>query len=186
MNKANFHDITGQEFGKWKVLRREGTAWKVSTYLCQCACGKKHIVTRSRLIRGKSKQCRDCGRKVAARARSLPAGDAARNVVLMTYKRHAEDRALPWQIDEALFTAVIQLPCVYCGSVPNTRCQRAHFNGAFVYSGLDRRDNTKGYTPENIVPCCKQCNWWKGNLPESVFLNHAKKIANQQALTETI
>src|SRR3990167_8701685 len=29
-------------------------------------------------------------------------------------------------------------------------------------SGLDRSDNSKGYTLNNVVPCCKQCNWIKG------------------------
>jgi hypothetical protein len=29
--------------------------------------------------------------------------------------------------------------------------------------GLDRKDNSGGYTPENTVPCCKDCNSLKSN-----------------------
>ena len=31
-------------------------------------------------------------------------------------------------------------------------------NGSYVYSGLDRANNTKGYIRENLVPSCKHCN----------------------------
>lgn len=30
--------------------------------------------------------------------------------------------------------------------------------------GLDRVDQSKGYTKDNCVPCCGQCNRWKGRL----------------------
>ena len=39
--------------------------------------------------------------------------------------------------------------CVYCG--------------AKRYLGLDRIDNSKGHTKENVVVCCKDCNWIRGD-----------------------
>lgn len=33
----------------------------------------------------------------------------------------------------------------------------------YFYNGIDRLDNTKGYTPENSVACCKHCNSLKGD-----------------------
>jgi 5-methylcytosine-specific restriction endonuclease McrA len=38
--------------------------------------------------------------------------------------------------------------------------RRTYFT--FLYSGIDRKDNEKGYTEENCVPCCKRCNGIKG------------------------
>jgi hypothetical protein len=32
------------------------------------------------------------------------------------------------------------------------------YYGKYVYNGIDRLDNTKGYTIDNIVPCCYKCN----------------------------
>lgn len=38
-------------------------------------------------------------------------------------------------------------------------------NGKYIsaYYGLDRADNSLGYTKENCVPCCTKCNIAKGN-----------------------
>jgi len=49
-------------------------------------------------------------------------------------------------------------PCHYC-SGPLPICGH----------GLDRLDNTKGYTKENIAPCCRYCNQRKGRLEQLGF-----------------
>lgn len=43
---------------------------------------------------------------------------------------------------------ILALPCDYCGVSP---------------SGIDRKDNSKGYTRDNITSCCQRCNSIKGN-----------------------
>lgn len=43
--------------------------------------------------------------------------------------------------------------CTYCNNPIN------HTYG----SGLDRKDNSKGYTKSNAVPCCATCNSIKGD-----------------------
>lgn len=52
-------DLTGQRFGRWTVLRRAGldAAGKNATWLCQCDCGNKKIVTKVALTSGHSKSC---------------------------------------------------------------------------------------------------------------------------------
>ena len=35
--------------------------------------------------------------------------------------------------------------------------------------GLDRLDNSKGYTKDNVAPCCKYCNQKKGRLEQMGF-----------------
>jgi hypothetical protein len=62
-------------------------------------------------------------------------------------KRGAKQRGLNWIIDLDTFTNLIQQPCHYCsGELHETR------------SALDRKDNSQGYTIDNVVPCCKICN----------------------------
>lgn len=43
-------------------------------------------------------------------------------------------------------------------------------------SGYDRIDNDKGYTKDNISPCCFRCNIMKMNISHTDFTKHIKKI----------
>jgi len=42
--------------------------------------------------------------------------------------------------------------------------------------GVDRVDNTKGYTKENCVPCCKICNRLKSDLTKEEFEEYQKRV----------
>lgn len=51
-------DITGQRFGTWTALRRDGHIYgKQIAWLCQCECGTVRRVGSSLLRRGESKGC---------------------------------------------------------------------------------------------------------------------------------
>ena len=53
-------------------------------------------------------------------------------------------------ISETEFKSIVEKECHYCGKEgPN---------------GIDRYDNSTGYTKENCVSCCKHCNYVKGDL----------------------
>ena len=43
----------------------------------------------------------------------------------------------------------VKQPCIYCEDTEDI--------------GLDRIDNTKGHTKDNVVPCCYACNTARGN-----------------------
>jgi hypothetical protein len=45
----------------------------------------------------------------------------------------------------------------------------------FCYNGLDRVDNGKGYEIDNVVPCCKECNYAKCDRTQKDFVNWVKK-----------
>jgi hypothetical protein len=69
-----------------------------------------------------------------------------------TARSDAKKRDLPWLIPRNHFEVLITQPCHYCaGPLNPTGC------------GLDRMDNTRGYEPDNVVPCCKNCNVLKSN-----------------------
>lgn len=51
-------DLTGQSFGRWTVISRVGlTPNKVSTWHCECFCGKTKTVRADLLRRGLSQSC---------------------------------------------------------------------------------------------------------------------------------
>jgi hypothetical protein len=57
--------------------------------------------------------------------------------------------------------------CFYCGKQPAD-------NDSW---GLDRMINTLGYHEDNVVPCCKTCNYCKGPLDTLDFLTAVSDIA---------
>jgi 5-methylcytosine-specific restriction endonuclease McrA len=81
-----------------------------------------------------------------------------RNAAMRSYRRGAEERDLNWELDEITFDRLTAAPCHYCGRKPSNRKEVPRHRGAFVYSGIDRVDNMRGYEPDNVVPCCRICN----------------------------
>lgn len=61
------------------------------------------------------------------------------------------------------FLSFWQKPCHYCGVPIKT-------------IGLDRVDNSLGYSLGNVVACCFTCNTMKMSLPLEVFLEHVDSI----------
>lgn len=103
---------------------------------------------------------------------------AAARQVYANYKNSAEHRGHPFELDFDLFAEVIQQNCYYCGAEPNNLYER--HNVKDYYSGIDRIDNTKGYFPDNIVPCCIVCNRAKFKMTTKEFLGWAKQLARHQ------
>lgn len=50
-------DLTGQSFGRWTVLNREGKKGGFVSWLCRCECGKRNVVASNSLRTGNSKSC---------------------------------------------------------------------------------------------------------------------------------
>lgn len=48
----------------------------------------------------------------------------------------------------------------------------------FVFTGIDRVDNTRGYDPDNVVPCCRVCNRAKDVRTKDEFLSWAKRVVD--------
>lgn len=77
--------------------------------------------------------------------------------------RDSAHRYITVQISFEDFIKLVNLPCKYCGETEKRR-------------GLDRVNNEKGYSKENLASCCKICNYMKRNYTKTDFLNHVKKI----------
>ena len=86
------------------------------------------------------------------------------------YKRNANDHSREFFITLEEFCAMIKRTCTFCGRTPEAA------NGM----GMDRTDNTLGYTTENCTPCCYLCNWMKNRFSVAEFLTHAKRVVDFQ------
>jgi 5-methylcytosine-specific restriction endonuclease McrA len=88
------------------------------------------------------------------------------------------------------FYSLSQENCFYCGSLPGNIFNRALYRknasensikkGGFIYNGLDRIDSNLPHNKNNVVPCCKYCNFAKSNLSLEEFYNWIKRIKEYQ------
>jgi hypothetical protein len=97
--------------------------------------------------------------------------------VYMQYRRGARNRALPFNLDFALFSRLLRTQCYYCGAMPSTIAKtRRNETTTMLRGGVDRVDSSLGYVQDNVVPCCTACNWAKSALPQAVFLSNTTSI----------
>jgi len=139
-------------------------------WLCRCECGRKSIVRGSLLRMGKTKSCGCLNR--------FPSGVGNMRRVIRTYKNDAKKRGIEYNLTEKQFAKITQKNCYYCGAKPNNVTNNNVNSGEYIYNGIDRIDNSKGYTIDNVVPCCKTCNSAKGTLTTKEFKEWVVKIYN--------
>lgn len=62
-----------------------------------------------------------------------------------SYKRNSKSRNISFNLTLEQFSVFWKQPCYYCKTEIET-------------VGIDRVDNSKGYSMDNCVSCCKDCN----------------------------
>lgn len=119
--------------------------------MCKIRSQKHYVKNREALLnkykRYRLKHHAECLLKDKIRNRSL----AGRFGIC---KGRSKRRGFEWMLTKEQYAALLaENKCHYCrGVLPET-----------AY-GLDRKDSTKGYTLDNVVPCCKNCNSMKNHL----------------------
>lgn len=142
------------------------------TVLCRCDCGSLRIVRQTRLRLGHVTLCSKCAKLDAAkrggetRRKFTPEQMAVRNK-MSEYKQNAKKRNIMFKLSHDEFKSVVSRPCRYCGINANI--------------GVDRLDNSVGYTYQNSVPCCEKCNYAKRDMTESEFLSLMERINAHQS-----
>jgi hypothetical protein len=182
MTKAK--DITGIRFGRLVAVRP--TEKRMSNNIiweCICDCGNTSFVDTGSLGTGNANSC-GCLREEKSRANiraynaanKLPLGEASRNQLYRNYRGGAKGRGLLFTITKDEFSSLTSQPCHYCGLPPYHTFNTKGLNGNYTYTGLDRVDNSLGYTLENVVPCCGVCNRMKTTYTEEQFIANIERI----------
>ena len=78
----------------------------------------------------------------------------------------AKERGLVLELTIEQYEVLAVQPCFYCGEV----------DPQFPYFGLDRMDNSVGYTLANVVPCCEPCNTMKSCLDPTTFIDRVEDV----------
>jgi hypothetical protein len=170
-------DIIGERFGRFLVLAKtENNKWGQSVWICQCDCGKIKNVSGTALRTGKVVSCGCYGREKLVE-RSIKK-DSAFKDLFRNYKSRATTLKKEFNFTEDSFREITSLPCVYCGELP-LQCVKTK-GSQYVYNGIDRVDNTLGYTLDNCVPCCKTCNLAKRSMSVQEFIDWLLRAGNFQ------
>jgi hypothetical protein len=82
------------------------------------------------------------------------------------------------------FHYLTQQPCFYCGRI-GMNCRNINKKEKFNYNGLDRIDSSRGHDRDNVVSCCKDCNYAKSNSSLKEFNSWIERIQNFQKQKST-
>jgi hypothetical protein len=190
-------DIIGQRFGEVVVLRYVGIRsvqvtnyrrdlhhWRVK---CDCGfttelpqpklskkanCGSSYKHSKTGVVWNPAphevpvKALRRVHRKSSHR--TLHPVCKAKSRLYSTYQGGAVKRDLEWQLSFEQFCHLITSPCHYSGIPPRNKIDTR--GGTFYWNGIDRKDSSKGYTMDNVVPCCTFMNFAKRSTPYDEFV----------------
>lgn len=167
-------DWTNQKFGQLTVIRfnrieiRSKSQRRVYLWDCLCVCGNTKSIDICDLKKGGTNSCGCLTSKWISEKRKKPDGIAARNGLLATYKRTCcELRGYEFSLTNEQFFHLLTQNCFYCGKEPSqvkkSKCSY------FVYNGVDRVDNSLGYTIDNVVTCCGECNSKKSGITKEMI-----------------
>jgi len=169
--------LVGGVFGNWTVTGvLSHLRYKERSFTCVCKCGVEGIVKGSSLRSGRSRGCSSCGQLRSSIKKRKQPGQSGFNRLLYTYKNGAKKRNLEFLLNVSSFTKLVQSDCHYCGVSPNQIVFRDDAHSKFIYNGIDRVDNSIGYTPENCITCCIMCNRAKHAHSNEEFFAWLKRI----------
>ena len=170
-------DLQGQKFGRLLVVSRapnnkhNKVCWNVL-----CDCGIKKIVIGYLLSGGRLQSCGCLQKDRASEANKKFDSNPALRKLIDSYRNSAKRRGFNFllSVDEA--DKLFRQPCFYCARAPHRSFTEYNGRYKYIYNGIDRIDNSKDYTIENIRACCKDCNYAKNEMSVEEFANWIRKV----------
>ena len=173
----------GDRFGCLTIVRTE-LRGKNSVVITQCDCGRERVFWKKSAV----KHQRSCGCGIDSFGLT---GKQRRswNLRLQGYLSGAKKRGYTWELSFQDFVRIASQPCTFCGTpakewecfsnAPSIRKDSPQADSELYkikISGVDRLDNSLGYTISNSVPCCVYCNRAKSDLSFKEFEEHVGRM----------
>lgn len=132
-----------------------GTSY-TKIYIFDCFnCGKNEIRSEKKYLKKHSGKCRSCCQRGIPYKGSY---NHLKDSVKRTNKRRKKQKTFTLTFDEFLEFIKIK-NCHYCNE--SIHWVKHSGMGQYKYN-LDRKDSNIGYEKDNLVVCCKTCNYMKG------------------------
>lgn len=154
--------------------------------LCKCDCGVVKRIAVDNLRSGFTTSC-GCFRKENSSKIGTKFGKTGglKRRKYSTIESSARDlfqkylKRSPGNLTFDSFYELTQQNCTHCGAKPNQKYLVKNVTddlGDYIYNGLDRINNSKGYDLDNVIPCCGTCNFMRHTLSLDEFYKHIKQI----------
>lgn len=170
---------SGTTFGRLTVIKMVEPKKGKAQALCQCECGNTSVVGSYLLRTGATKSCGCLNRELIGNLKKLPEGESSFNRLYSKYKQGARSKNREFTLTTEQFREITSQHCHYCGLPPIKPFDRKDggMNGVYYYNGIDRVDNSKGYTIDNVVACCTECNFMKLDKDYQEFIDYLDRVA---------
>lgn len=156
--------LVGTKIGRWSVLEKilgeRNIKFKVI-----CDCGTEKILPYSGLYNSLSCGCRQS--EITSKRQMKPDNIAAKVKLFNSYKNGALARNHSFDLTIDQIMEICVKNCYYCDTPPANIRKTA--GGQITINGIDRVDAVIGYSIENCVPCCKDCNLKKGRVTKQII-----------------
>ncbi len=96
----------------------------------------------------------------------------SRNCRFASYQDNAKTKGNDFQVTKEQMFLLFEKACHYCGCTGTQG------------GGVDRVDNKKGYTTDNVVPCCTTCNYMKRVQGPEEFIAHICSIVEKSGASD--
>lgn len=172
-------NLNGQKFNNLLIIDRalstrnygKNKAW----HKCLCDCGNTRIVETYDLRSGRIKSC-GCKNR-------LEKSESGFRRLYSNYKFSAKERNLSFSLTKEQFKELTKNNCNYCLKEPamtriSNKTSKNIEHDSYIYNGIDRVDNNKGYEYSNCVACCKICNIAKQELSLEEFKEWLSRVYN--------
>jgi len=174
------NNLLGHTYGKLKVIALGNPdAHGKRRWQCRCTCGKLKLINAASLKRGLSKSCGYCER-VNFTGYETVSGSYVRRL-----KQSADNRELIFKITaEDIYNLWIEQDkkCALSG-IDIFFCSNQ--DKSIQTASVDRIDNSKGYTKDNIQIIHKRLNRVKSVLNNDEFVFWCHLVAEQHQPTKT-
>jgi hypothetical protein len=147
-------------------------AWELSCPYCQ----NKFIAPTTRF--DKAKSCYNC-RGLALRVVSEES-TWKNHYLIVKGRNHSKEKGFDLTLEQ--FIEKSKQNCFYCNASPTPTKGYRPWSAYINTNGLDRIDSSMGYLYENVVPCCKYCNFAKSDRSVEDFKGWIKRLAAHQNL----
>ena len=168
---------------RWTPIKFTQKKNKEIYWLMKCSCGTEREVLYKNYKRGKSRSCGCYNREIITGRPSVHRkayGESDFQFIFNVYKKGARDRKLEFSLTREEFRELTSSYCYFCGVEPKQKTGRVNYTqtfGEYLYNGIDRKDNSKGYVFDNCLPCCKICNYAKHKRSLEEFEEWLDRVA---------